>query len=139
MVQIIVGGRGTGKTKRLIDMAVDRGEKSKGHVVCIEKGKGLQFNLGTDIRLIDIEEYHIEGADAYYGFLSGLLAGNYDITDILCDATFKIICGEGKDVDLLEDFLLKVETLGRIHDCKIVFSVSIDKDSLPKSLQEFVV
>ena len=94
MVKLIVGSRGTGKTKKLIEQVQQAAKVSKGHVVCIEKGDSLRFDLSYHIRLIDIEEYGVKGPEAYFGFIAGLLAGNYDITEIFGDATFKILCGK---------------------------------------------
>lgn len=140
MIRLIVGSRGSGKTKRLIDLASEATKESLGNVVCLEKGEDLSFTLkANEIRLINIDEYHIEGGEAYYGFISGLLAGNYDITHIFCDATYKILCGECKNSEELEGFLMKVNALGQTHDCEITFSVSTDLDSLPESLKEFVI
>lgn len=139
MVKLIVGKRGTGKTKTLIDLVTERADQSKGNVVCIEKGDSLKFDLNPKIRLIDIEEYNISGPDAYYGFISGLLAGNYDITDICCDATFRIICGfDCKDPEVLEGFILRIEELVKTHECSIVFTVSANTEDIPKSLHKFI-
>lgn len=140
MVKLIVGNRGTGKTKRLIADASQAVEESLGHVVCIEKGDALSLNLkASEIRLIDIDEYFIKGPEAYYGFISGLLAGNYDITHIYCDATYKIICGDTKDPEVLEKFINTVDSLGKLHDCIVTFSVSTSEEELPESLKEMVI
>lgn len=140
MVEIIAGDRGSGKTKRLIEFVNSRGEESIGNVVCIEKGKGLSASINNTVRLIDSEEYHIQGPEEYYGFIAGLLAGNYDITDIFTDATFKIICGEDcKDMNVLESFLHRVAELGKLYNCRILFTVSADESELPESIKQFLV
>lgn len=140
MVKLIVGNRGCGKTKALIDMVNSAAAVSKGNVICIEKGDALKFDLTHNIRLIDIEEYTVTGSDAYYGFIAGLLAGNYDITEIFCDATFKIICGKGeKDPQILADFITKVEALTKGTDAVITFTVSYDKEEIPASIKQFAL
>lgn len=140
MIKLIVGSRGTGKTKTLIHLAEEAAKNSKGNVVCIEQGDALKFDLTHKIRLIDIEEYDISGPDAYYGFVSGILAGNYDITELFCDATYRIICGpDCKDPEILEDFLLRVASLAKANETEIVFTVSTDVEDLPESLLKYVM
>ena len=82
MVSIIVGNKGSGKTKRLIDMVNHAADASRGNVVCVEKGQKLTFDVAHRVRLVDTEAYGINSYDEYYGLLSGLCAGNYDLTAI---------------------------------------------------------
>jgi len=139
MVSLIVGNRGSGKTKKLIDQVKVATERSDGNVVCIEKGKALRLNVSYHIRLIDIEEYSISGADRYYGFIAGLMAGNYDITDIFCDATFKILCGKGeKDFEALAKFVDDLNALAGALKINIVLSVSCDTSDLPERMRAFI-
>jgi hypothetical protein len=139
MVQLIVGSKGSGKTKTLIKMVEESAAKSKGNVVCIEKGDALKFGLNYTIRLIDIEEYSVNGTEAYYGFIAGLLAGNYDITDIYGDATFKILCGkDAKNCDALADFVEKVNALTEKSGMTITFTVSCDPTDIPERIRAFV-
>ena len=90
MITLIIGNKGSGKTKRLIQLANEAVEKSNGNVVVIEKGAKLTYDVSHKARLIDIEQYNVSGFDAFYGFLSGICAGNYDVTDIFVDSTLKI-------------------------------------------------
>ena len=139
MVSLIVGKRGTGKTKKLIDQVREAACNSKGNVVCIEKGKSLRFDISYHIRLIDIEEYSISGADRYYGFVSGLVAGNYDITDIFCDATFKILCGKGeKSFEALTKFIDDLNALVGELKINVVLSVSCDEAELPERIRALI-
>ena len=139
MVQLIVGSKGFGKTKILIDRVEKAAKASKGNVVCIERGDALKFDLNYSIRLIDIQEYRISGADAYYGFISGILAGNYDITDIFGDATFKILCGkDSKDFDGLAQFINKIDALTK-NGPNVVFTVSCEAADLPEDMKKYIV
>lgn len=139
MVQMIVGSKGSGKTKKLIHLVEECAANSKGNVVCIERGDALKFGISHKIRLIDIKEYAVAGADAYYGFIAGLLAGNYDITDIYGDATFKILCGkDSKDVEALASFIEKLNALTRTNDVKITFTVSCDPADLPERIRGMI-
>lgn len=139
MVKLIVGSRGTGKTKKLIEQVQQAAKVSKGHVVCIEKGDSLRFDLSYHIRLIDIEEYGVKGPEAYYGFIAGLLAGNYDITEIFGDATFKILCGKDcKDMEVLADFVQRLNSLTKDNDVTITLTVSCAPEEIPERIREFM-
>ena len=90
MVTLLIGKKGTGKTKKLIARANEAVKASSGNVVVIEKGAKLTYDVTHKARLIDTDQYSISGYDMLYGFISGICAGNYDVTDILVDSTFKI-------------------------------------------------
>lgn len=140
MIKLIVGSRGSGKTKKLMSLVNDAAENTKGNVVCIEQGDALRFDLTSSIRLIDIVDYDISGPEAYYGFIAGLLAGNYDITELFCDATYRIICGpDCKDSVVLEEFIQAVATLAKEAEAEITFTVSADYDDIPESLQKYII
>lgn len=139
MVQLIVGNKGSGKTKTLINLVNAAAQDSKGNVVCIERGDSLKFDLSYHIRLIDIKEYRISGLDAYYGFIAGLLAGNYDITEIFGDATFKILCGKDtKDVEALASFVEKIDELTKEGGPNITLTVSSDAADLPERISGYI-
>lgn len=139
MIKLIVGTKGTGKTKTLISMANKAAEESKGNVVCVEKGDKLASELPTTIRLVNSDEYQVKGFANLYGFLAGILAGNYDITNLFVDGTFKI----GKIDDTEKDYeglAALVTKLSKVQsDAEIVFTVSCDEADLPLSLKEFIV
>lgn len=140
MVKLIVGERGSGKTKKLIDAVRAASQVSKGNVVCVEKGDTLRFDLNHRIRLIDINEYDVRGAEAYYGFISGLLAGNYDITEIFGDATVKILFGkEERNLEEMADFIERVERLAGSSSAEVIFAISCAVEDLPERIRKFVV
>jgi len=139
MISLIVGKRGSGKTKKLIDQARETASNSKGNVVCIEKGSSLRYDLSYHIRLIDADEYKISGPDKYYGFISGLLAGNYDITDVFCDATFRILCGKDvKDFEVMTKFIEDLSALIEPLEINITLTVSCDPFDLPERIHGFI-
>ncbi len=113
MVSLIIGHKGSGKTKILVDNVNDAVEKSNGNVICVEKETKLTYDVSHRARLVSTDSYSVSGFDAFYGFLSGLCAGDHDITDILVDATFRI---GGRDYEALADFLKKVDELAKITD-----------------------
>ena len=128
MVKIIIGRKGSGKTKKLVDFVNAAAEKSNGNVVCIEKGDTLKFSITHKARLIDADHYGISGFDAYFGMICGILAGNYDVTDLFGDATLRI---GSRDYAELEEFLKKVEVLANEAKVDIIFTVSADAEELP--------
>ena len=134
MMKLIVGNKGSGKTKTLIAMVNDAVAVSKGNVVCIEKGSVMTFDINYKARLVDVDNYDIVGYEAFYGFLTGILAGNYDITHLFVDATLRI---GGRDYAALADMLAKLnKVVAERGDTEVVFTVSCDKADLPESIQE---
>lgn len=134
MIYLILGNKGSGKTKRLIDLVNAAVEKSNGNVVCIEKERLLTYNVNYRARLVETDHYGISGYDAFYGFLSGIIAGDHDITDVLVDATLKI---GGKDYEDLTCFLEKVAKLSKIAEQDFTFTISADEAELPAKIFEF--
>ena len=136
MVKLLIGEKGTGKTKKLINCVNDALAASNGHVVCVEKDDLLRYQVSYKVRLLAATNYAIEGYDAFYGFLSGLCAGDHDITDILVDATLKI---GGRNYDELAAFLEKVANLSKLTGTAFTFTVSTDKENLPAKIFEVCV
>lgn len=134
MIYLILGNKGSGKTKRLIDLVNAAVEKSNGNVVCVEKERLLTYNVNYRARLVETDHYGISGYDAFYGFLSGIIAGDHDITDVLVDATLKI---GGKDYEALACFLEKVAKLSKIAEQDFTFTISADEAELPAKIFEF--
>lgn len=136
MIKLIVGNKGTGKTKALVTAANEAAKTTKGNVVCIEKGMQLTYDLSHDVRLIDMDEYKVEGYEAFGGFISGVMAGNYDITDVFVDGTVKV---GGKDFEALAVMIAKIDELPHSADANITFSISADASELPASLNKYIV
>ena len=133
MITLIVGKKGSGKTKKLIQLANDAVKASSGNVVCIEKGAKLTYDIDHKARLVDIEQYNISGFDALFGFLSGICAGNYDVTDIFVDSTLKIT---GDDMNQLADFVQSLNRLAQFSETKITLSISADVQDIQESIND---
>lgn len=131
MVTLIVGQKGTGKTKKLIQLVNDAVAESKGNVVVLEKGAKLTYDVTHKARLIDTEQFGITGFDMFYGFVSGICAGNYDVTDIFVDSTLKI---GGKDMEKFAEFVNKANVLATKSETKITLLVSADESEIPESV-----
>ena len=134
MISIILGHKGSGKTKRLISCVNEAVENSKGNVVCVEKETKLTYDVNYRARLIATDEFAVKGYDAFYGFLAGVCAGNHDITDVLVDATLRI---GGRNYDELASFLEEIYELSSVAEKNFVFTISADKDELPASIFNF--
>lgn len=132
MVTLIIGKKGTGKTKKLIALANETAAASTGNVVVIEKGAKLTYDITHKARLIDTDAYEITGYDMMFGFLSGICAGNFDVSDVLVDSTFKI-CPEG--VDGLEEFVVKLNKLSEASETKFTLLISAAEAELPEGLK----
>lgn len=131
MITLITGKKGAGKTKKLVDLATLATNNSEGNVVVIEKGAKLTYGLTHKTRLINIEQYGIDGAAALYGFLTGICATNYDVTDILVDSTLKI-CGE--NLNALSELIQKLNQISESFNTRFVFSVSAESKEISDSL-----
>ena len=133
MINLIPGKKGTGKTKILVDAIEASVKNATGNVVCIERGMKLTYDLPHKVRLVDAEEYGINSYDAFYGFVAGVLAGNYDIQEIFVDGILRI---GGRDYEAFGSMIEKVAMLAK--DIKIVFTVSADPDELPAKVRAFI-
>ena len=136
MFTLILGKKGSGKTKRLIDMCNSAVAASNGNVVFIEKDNNLTYDISHKARLAVAEEYAVKGYDALYGFIAGMCAGNYDITDIFVDSTLKI---GGGDLEGLADFIEKLGDLSKKASTNMVLSISADKADIPERIAEYAV
>ena len=134
MIKLIVGSKGTGKTKTMIERINAAAKTTPGNIVCIEKSMKLTYDVDHAVRLIDVDEYKIAGYDALYGFIAGVLAGNYDIVEIYLDGVLKI--GD-HDLAGLGVFLDKVESLAK-ENIKVTVTVSTDADKLPDSVKKYI-
>ena len=110
MVRLIMGVKGSGKTKQLIEMINNAAKDEPGNVVCIEANRNLTYDIHYQIRLIEAQEYKLSNYDLYRGFISGLYAGNYDISHIFIDNLCKTMGGEVNQAT--EDFLNWLDSFG---------------------------
>ena len=135
MLKLMIGVKGTGKTKTLIEKVNAASAASKGDVVCIEKGTGLRFDVKSTVRLIDTEEYLINDAAALYGFIAGILASNYDVTDLFVDNTLKICNG---NVAAFEVLLSEIDELLKKHDVNLFMTASLPVEEASDAVKKYV-
>jgi ABC-type phosphate/phosphonate transport system ATPase subunit len=122
MLKLIIGVKGTGKTKTLIEMVNQTTEASKGSVVCLERGVKLRYDIKHRTRLINTNDYLIFDAQSLFGFIAGLLASNHDITDLFVDSALKI-CNE--DITAFEKLLIELDELAEKHGTNVVMTASL--------------
>jgi hypothetical protein len=135
MLKLIIGVKGTGKTKALIKLVNDAVEKSRGNVVCIEKGVKLRFDIKYRARLIDVDEYYVDDARSLFGFVSGILASNHDVTDLFIDGALKI---SNNDVAGFEAFLKEVDELTSKLDVNVVLTSSIPVEEASDTVKKYI-
>ena len=134
MVKIIVGPKGTGKTKTLIDMVNNSVEKEKGDVVCIEKGEKLTYDINHKARLISMSQFMISDFSAFIGFICGIVASDYDISVIYIDSIFKIA---GDSMDDLAQFLEYMDLFTEKNNFKMILTASADKENIPERIHKY--
>jgi Ni2+-binding GTPase involved in maturation of urease and hydrogenase len=132
MIKLFIGGKGSGKTKTLIELVNNAADTSKGSVVCIEKGNNLNLDITYKARLIDADFYSVYDAEALYGFIAGILASNTDITDVFVDSALKIC---GNDVAAFEAMLKKCENIAK--DVNLVMTASIAVEDCPAGIKAY--
>ena len=135
MVKLIIGVKGTGKTKALISLVNEAAEKTAGTVVCIEKGVGLRFDVKHSVRLINTNEYLVFDAEALYGFVAGILASNHDVTDLFIDGALKI---SNNNVAGFENFLKAVDELTSKLDVNVVMTSSIPTEEASDIVKKYI-
>ncbi len=134
MIQIITGRKGTGKTKNLINRISTAVAETNGCLVCIEKGETLRRSISYKVRWVGVEQFDISGYEAFYGFIAGMLAGNYDIKEIFVDGILKI---GGADFDALGEMFAKIDALTG-KETAVIFTVSADNSELPESVTKYL-
>ena len=133
MIKLFIGGKGSGKTKTLIELVNNATAASNGSVVCIEKGDKLTHDITYKARLIDTDYYSVCDAEALYGFIAGILASNSDITDVFVDSALKIC---GNDVTAFENMLNKCQNISK--DVNLVMTASIPAEECPAGVKAYV-
>ena len=136
MVKVIAGLKGSGKTKKLIDSINTAIKTESGSMVCIEKGSALTFDIDYRVRLIDASEYDIGSYTFLKGFISGLHAGNFDISHIFVDGLYKL--SGTNDAQETADFLAWCEAFGNTNKMEFTISVSEDPANLPEGVTKFI-
>lgn len=137
MLQLIMGLKGSGKTKRLVDMVREAVGEETGDVVVIEKERKLTFDIPYQARLIDAGDYDIGSYEFLKGIICGVHAGNYDITHFFIDNFYKLV--NDKSPEELEVFMAWLEKFSEQEKISFVVSVSADPETVPESVRKYII
>lgn len=135
MIHVIMGLKGSGKTKKLIDGINAAVAQASGDVVCIEYGKKLTYDVTYKVRLVDSQEYGIKSVDMLKGFLSGMHAGNFDITHVFIDNLYKTI---GADLNSAEDFITWAAKFAADNNMEITVALSEDPANASEAMKQYL-
>ena len=136
MIKLLIGKKGTGKTKALLEQVNAASSVAKGNVVFISNNTSSAiFDISKKVRMTDTTDFDIANYSEFEGFICGIISGNYDITNIFVDGLFKIVNGD--DLDGLENFLTRLEKISVKFDISFVLTLSIDADAAPDYVKNF--
>lgn len=136
MVRVIMGVKGTGKTKQMIDLINTAVQNEHGNVVCIERGPKLTYDINYKIRLVEASHYDMKGYEFLKGFISGLYAGNYDITHVFIDSLTKIVPSEATSLEV-ENFLDWLNIFGEDNNIKFTVTISADESLASDGVKKY--
>ncbi len=135
MLKLIIGVKGTGKTKTLISMVNEAVASSKGAVICIEKGEKLRYDVKYQARLINTEEYFVDDAQSLFGFVAGIFASNHDVTDLFIDSALKIC---QNDAEAFDKFLDEMSALVEKLNINVVMTSSLPVENASETVKKFI-
>ena len=135
MLKLMIGVKGTGKTKTLIEMVNTATKESNGAVVCIEKGDKLRYDIKYQARLINTKEYMINDAQSLYGFVAGILASNHDVTELFIDSALKI-CNE--DRVAFEKLLVELDELVDKTETNLFITSSMPVEEASDTIKKYL-
>ena len=136
MVRLIMGVKGSGKTKQLIELINVAAKDEAGNVVCIEPKRDMSYNIHYNIRLIDAQEYDLHSYEVFRGFISGLYAGNYDISHVYVDNLCKIVHSE--DFAAVEKFLHWLDRFSDANTVKFTVTLTADASVATEGMRKYL-
>ena len=137
MVQLILGKKGKGKTKIILDMVNKEVNDAKSNIVYLDKSMGHMYELNNKVRLINVLDYEIANADEFIGFIRGIVSQDHDLEQIYFDSFLKIAQLEASD--RIEEVVAELDQISDKYGFKIVASVSLDEAELPEALKSKVI
>ena len=136
MVQLIVGNKGKGKTKQLLDKVNSEVKSITGNIVYLDKSTKHMYELNNKVRLIDVSQFMIENASEIIGFVSGIISQDHDLQQMYFDSFLKISCLEGTDIT---DAIAKLEKVSKATGVDFILSVSKDEGELPEAIKKNII
>lgn len=135
MVQLIVGNKGKGKTKQLLDKVNNEIKEISGNIVYLDKSTKHMYELNNKVRLIDVSTYLLDNTSEFTGFISGIISQDHDLQKIYLDSFLKIANIDGN----LEAAVLKLEKISEAHNIDFVISISLDESDIPESIKKDII
>ena len=133
MVQLIVGNKGKGKTKHLLEKVNLQVKETKGNIVYLDKSTKHMYELNNKVRLIDVSQYMITNHDEFVGFICGILSQDHDLEQVYLDSFLKVAKLEEKDIT---GTLGQLDEIGKQFNVTFVISVSLDKEEVPEAFHD---
>ena len=137
MVQLLVGKKGKGKTKIILEMVNKEVVTASGNIVYLDKSNDHMYELNNKVRLINVKDYGVANADEFVGFIRGILSQDHDLQQVYFDGFLNISCIDG--YEKVEEVLNKLDSISDTYGFKIIASISIDESDLPESLKSKVL
>lgn len=136
MVQLIVGNKGKGKTKHLLEKVNLQVKETKGNIVYLDKSTKHMYELNNKVRLIDVSQYMITNHDEFVGFICGIVSQDHDLEQMFLDSFLKIACLENEDITPVIE---RLEKISQNYGIDFVLSVSMDESELPEALKSKII
>ena len=136
MIQLIIGEKGKGKTKILLDKVNEAAKNAKGNLVFVDKDSSHMFELKNSIRLVNASEYSVASAEELTGFISGIISADHDLEQLFLDGYMILASAESHN---MEDSLLKIDEVSSRFNVTVTISISVTKDELPEQLKDKVI
>ncbi len=136
MIQVIHGKKGSGKTKKILDMANAAVDQYKGDIIFVDDDNRYMFDLKHEVRFVNAGEYGSDSPEMFFGFLCGMLSQNFDINVILIDAFLKLVkC----PIEKTEEFFARLEKVAEAHKVEIIISCSVDDAVAPEFIKKYFI
>ena len=136
MIQLIVGEKGKGKTKQLLDKVNSEIKAISGNIVYLDKSAKHMYELNNKVRLIDVSQYMIENSDEFIGFICGIISQDHDLQQMYFDSFLKISVLDGKDIT---GAIRKLEKVSEAFKVDFILSISLNESQLPEELKSKVI
>lgn len=136
MIQLIIGNKGDGKTKHLLDRVNNQIKTASGNIVYLDKSTKHMHELNNKVRLINVKDYPLKNSDEFIGFICGIISQDYDLEQIYLDSFLKIAHLEGKDI---ADALTQLNQISEQYKVEICISISVEEKDLPDFAKEQVI
>lgn len=138
MVQLVIGNKGKGKTRWLLNKVNEEIKETPGNICYLDKSSKHMFDLNNKIRLINVADFMIENTDQFLGFVSGIISQDHDLVQMYFDAFMKISHLEGKDISEFSRAIIKLQQLDKVFDVDFILGVTMDEHEVPEEFRDLI-